>query len=130
VLEPSVRASASVSLGPELTGDPRGSPAGGGVRLGTPTVVALHVFLCPPECITLSQHKNRVEEAENPVPVDGCLKGRAEPVAQPATGVIRWPVSLWGKGRKEVEPLEQLTGEKFRSAQAIRANNAKGGTAT
>ena len=88
MLEPNVRASASVSLGPELTSDPRDSPAGGGARLGTPTVVAPNAFLCPPECITLSQHKNRVEEAENPVPVDGCLKGRAEPVAQPATGLI------------------------------------------
>jgi hypothetical protein len=62
----------------------------------------VNVFLCLRECIKLAQHKNRVEEAEKLAPSDGCLKGRAEPVAQPATSPTRGkPVLLWRARRKE-----------------------------
>ena len=55
-------------------------------------------LLWQPKCIKLVQHKNRVEEAEKPGPSDGCLKGRAEPVAQPATSNAGRSVLFGGDG--------------------------------
>jgi hypothetical protein len=71
-----------------------------GSSLPAPTFFMGDVFLCPPECINLAQHKkSEWEEAEKPVPSDGCLKGRVEPVAQPASSsyVRGGPVLFWGK---------------------------------
>jgi hypothetical protein len=46
--------------------------AGRGVlTLGARPLSCVNVFLCSSGCITLGQHQNRVEEAENPAPQMG-----------------------------------------------------------